>query len=152
MAAYGVLVHHCRVTKSERKKRPPNDQKTMSKLSRYFRFREPAVSSLRRRILSSAEASLYSVLPEDRGLCVPVCWPDCNDGEVLLTRVLSAPNRARVHESGRINTPEVPASSMFLAKPGHSSNRARGGQARHRSLPHWSPRLGQNKKFDQDKI
>lgn len=53
------------------------------------------------------------------------CRPDRNDREVLLSRLMSAPHRARVHQSGRINTPEVPAPSILFAQPGHPSNRAR---------------------------
>jgi hypothetical protein len=39
----------------------------MSKLSRYFRFRDPAVQWLLRRIRSPGEAGVYFGLPEDRG-------------------------------------------------------------------------------------
>jgi hypothetical protein len=93
----------------------------MSILSRRFRFQGSPVSSLRPRIRSPAEAAVYSGLPEDRGLCVPVCRPDRNDGEILLTRLFSAPHRARVHESTRINTPEGPVPSISLEKPRYPS-------------------------------
>jgi hypothetical protein len=66
-----------------------------------------------------SQAGVYSGLPENRGHCVPVCRPDRNDSEVLLTWLLSARHRARVYEGGRINTPKVPASSILTAQPGH---------------------------------
>jgi hypothetical protein len=84
MAAFAVLVHHSRVSKSAHRKRQPNDQETMSILSRYFRFQGPSVSSLRPRICAPDETGVSGGVPEDRGLRLPVCRTDRDDGQGIL--------------------------------------------------------------------